>query len=174
MTDDELIKLAREATGARIADYFSMNVSELKRFAELVAAAEREACAKVCESFKGPHRADVFNAELSRCADAIRARGKPVDIDALEKRVTMETIAAGHKPILVSPHDVLALVQQLRESQARVADLEAAGHKTAMELECLLLDCKDTAVVSKWFDTGMAALSAWQELFEYQGPRLGD
>jgi hypothetical protein len=60
------------------------------------------------------------------------------------------------------------------EDRSRIADLESAGHKTAMELECLLLDCKDTVVVSKWFDTGMAALSAWQELFEYQGPRLGD
>ncbi|MBK9497385.1 MAG: hypothetical protein IPO08_23265 [Xanthomonadales bacterium] len=63
---------------------------------------------------------------------------------------------------------------QIDRLHARIADLESAGHKTAMELECLLLDCKDTVVVSKWFDTGMAALSAWQELFEYQGPRLGD
>lgn len=59
------------------------------------------------------------------------------------------------------------------EERSRIADLESAGHKTAMELECLLMDCKDTIVVSRWFDTGMAALSAWKELFEYQGPRLG-
>ncbi len=43
----------------------------LRRFAELVAADEREACAKLCES-EG-HRID---ASWESCATAIRARGK--------------------------------------------------------------------------------------------------
>jgi hypothetical protein len=41
---------------------------ELKRFAALVAAAEREACAKACESLRG--------SSSSWCAEAIRARGE--------------------------------------------------------------------------------------------------
>ena len=56
----------------------------------------------------------------------------------------------------------------------RLLDVEAAGHRLALELECLLLDCKDTAVVSKWFDSGMEALDEWQKMFPYNGPRLGD
>lgn len=52
--------------------------------------------------------------------------------------------------------------------------LEAAGHRLALELECLLLDCKDNAVVSRWMDTACEALEAWQKLFPYEGPRLGD
>ena len=42
--------------------------------------------------------------------------------------------------------------------------LEAAGHRLALELECLLLDTKDNAIVSKWWDSGMAALDEYQQL----------
>ena len=41
-------------------------------FAKLVAAREREACAKICDYYAGP-----FNAHrIGECADAIRARGE--------------------------------------------------------------------------------------------------
>ena len=45
----------------------------LAKFALLVAAAEREECAKVCEEQDG---AGVTNQHWWECADAIRARGK--------------------------------------------------------------------------------------------------
>ena len=44
---------------------------ELERFAALVAAAEREACAKVCES-----EGKRIDASWMSCAAAIRARGQ--------------------------------------------------------------------------------------------------
>ena len=58
-------------------------------------------------------------------------------------------------------HDLM-----VRETAAeeRASDVEAAGHRLALELECLLLDCKDMAIVSKWFDSGMEALAAWRAL----------
>jgi len=40
----------------------------------------------------------------------------------------------------------------------------AQAHRLALELECLLLDTKDNAVVSKWWDSGMEALGEYQEL----------
>ena len=47
-------------------------LKDLERFAALVASAEREACAKVCEYYAG-----TFNAHrIGECADAIRARGQ--------------------------------------------------------------------------------------------------
>jgi hypothetical protein len=52
-------------------------MEQIKRFAALVAAAEREACAKVCEILGAED--DSFYAEFSRakdCAAAIRARSK--------------------------------------------------------------------------------------------------
>ena len=44
-------------------------IDELERFAALVAAAEREACAQVCESWGG--------RDYEKCAAAIRERGTP-------------------------------------------------------------------------------------------------
>jgi hypothetical protein len=65
MTRDDVIRMAREAGGFNITPAF------LERFATLVAAAEREACAKVCEE-RGPAR--VLSGE--DCAALIRARGE--------------------------------------------------------------------------------------------------
>lgn len=52
----------------------------------------------------------------------------------------------------------------------QVAELEnerdtawAQAHRLALELECLLMDTKDSAVMSKWWDSGMEALSEYQE-----------
>ena len=48
--------------------------------------------------------------------------------------------------------------------QADSATAWAQAHRLALELECLLLDTKDNAIVSKWWDSGMEALSEYQEL----------
>jgi hypothetical protein len=56
----------------------------------------------------------------------------------------------------------------------RREDLEAAGHRLALELECLLMDTKDLPTVSRWWDTGMRAMEEWHRMFPYNGPRLGD
>ena len=50
---------------------------QLERFAALVAAAEREACAKVCEDIPLPQdsKALTHGPTIERCAAAIRARG---------------------------------------------------------------------------------------------------
>lgn len=41
-------------------------------------------------------------------------------------------------------------------------NLVSLGGRLALELECLLLDTKDMAVVSKYWGTGMDALDAWR------------
>ena len=61
MTQDEIIRMAREAG---FTDYYP---ERLTRFAALVAAHEREACAKVVESGVLGH---------GECAAAIRARSE--------------------------------------------------------------------------------------------------
>ena len=71
MTRDDIIRLAREAMHERFSEggyWFSMEVKDLERFAALVAAHEREACAKVCDGW--------LHANGDDCADAIRARGE--------------------------------------------------------------------------------------------------
>ena len=63
-----------------------------------------------------------------------------------------------------------AAAREIEKNQDRIA----AGHRLALELECLLLDTKDLPTVSRWWASGMEALDAWQKLFPYNGPRLGD
>ena len=77
MTQDEIIRMAREAGIGGISEHYgfvpfnSFGAKELKRFAALVAAQEREACAKVCDEIKGWPTEKVIADE---CAAAIRAR----------------------------------------------------------------------------------------------------
>jgi len=67
MTQEDIIRMAEEA-GKHL---WPLETKFLLRFAALVAAAEREACAKVCEEV------GVWpSLEPKHCADAIRARGQ--------------------------------------------------------------------------------------------------
>jgi len=88
MTREDIIRMAREAQlGTSLihkggeqrvwiegADWHD----ELERFAALVAATEREACAKVCEEIPLPEEAAALThlPTIERCAFAIRARGE--------------------------------------------------------------------------------------------------
>jgi hypothetical protein len=82
MTRDDIIKLALEAGFCKDSNgiYFRRAVTPdsdllplLERFAALVAAAEREACAKVCDELRDE---DGFEPYGTECAAAIRARGE--------------------------------------------------------------------------------------------------
>jgi hypothetical protein len=93
MTREDIIKLAREANIKQAIEtpHFLM-VHELERFAALVAAAEREACAKVCEqianelsncppSFEGTNAETKWIRAMGETigkpfVEAIRARGQ--------------------------------------------------------------------------------------------------
>ena len=66
MTREEIIRLAEEAGITVIGE-------AVWRLCELVAAAEREACARVCRDLGRGH--GVAFAEFD-CAEAIRARGE--------------------------------------------------------------------------------------------------
>lgn len=73
MTHDEIIRMAREAGLAewhgsiQEHGFKFAKPDRLERFAALVAAAEREACAKAVE--------DMEHGNVRTCAAAIRARG---------------------------------------------------------------------------------------------------
>ena len=83
MTHEEIIAMAKEAGGYASPHYpenLVMDVHDLARFAALVAAKEREACAQVCDaSVKEWLRLDGSHHELTEAqmlADEIRARGQ--------------------------------------------------------------------------------------------------
>jgi hypothetical protein len=70
MTRDDIIRLAREAGFVGWLAETPFVTASFERFAALVAAAEREACAKLCEDARSlPDVGPLY------CAAAIRARG---------------------------------------------------------------------------------------------------
>ena len=79
MTRDDIIRMAREAgiklPDGAFPDQGSFTLPNLIQFAALVAAAEREACARVCAEYDDDGGAG--EAWAGRFAAAIRARGKP-------------------------------------------------------------------------------------------------
>lgn len=74
MTDDMLTALAIRARIWPNLFAYDDFLNGLQRFASLVAASEREACAKVCESIDAEYHGEEVLATW--CASAIRARGE--------------------------------------------------------------------------------------------------
>lgn len=79
MSRDDIIRMAREAGLIRTGDGWTephrWGMTEIERFAALVAAAEREECAKLCEEQPAYGSSDAV-AMKTDCAAAIRNRGK--------------------------------------------------------------------------------------------------
>jgi len=84
MTQDEIIEMARRAGWSGIysswtssTDRTSLTVpvtmQQIEAFAHLIAAAEREACAKVCEEYASANTSWT-KAAVKDCAAIIRAR----------------------------------------------------------------------------------------------------
>ena len=87
MTQDEIIEMARQARLMSKYDEASPWVEDheitqyVEAFAKLVAAKEREACAKVCEDIQdcGPENGccpTYWNEALEKAEEVIRARGE--------------------------------------------------------------------------------------------------
>jgi len=80
MTREDIIRMAREAGAGEPeslfgrTDYIVMTQHELERFAALVAAQEREVCAKVADLVAS--EIDDTNGTATYIAAAIRARGE--------------------------------------------------------------------------------------------------
>ncbi len=83
MNRDDIIRMAREAGWTEYSLLHAVESQRLERFAVLVAAAEREACAWIAETYGGPkepmmvgtYEAGWHNAAEAIAAD-IRARGE--------------------------------------------------------------------------------------------------
>ena len=85
MDREEIIRMAREAECSETfgADVFAFTVEELERFAALVAAHERESCARLCDQmfhdwcnreFEDEDEAYRNKPDAEDCKKAIRAR----------------------------------------------------------------------------------------------------
>jgi len=77
MNRDDVIRMAREARLAEPShpmNPWGASDEGLERFAILVADAEREACAKLCDKIRHDNIAAMWSVGAALCSDAIRAR----------------------------------------------------------------------------------------------------
>ena len=81
MTREDIVRMAREVADKDKVDpylneFVVLTPEELERFAALVAAAEREECAKACEELLTIiSSGDEHRDGVADCISAIRARG---------------------------------------------------------------------------------------------------
>ena len=73
MTRDDIIRMAEHAGFGMPVQVFQFRAEELERFAALIAAREREACADICRAYAMPDGTSVTAMVLEK---AIRARGE--------------------------------------------------------------------------------------------------
>lgn len=89
LTREEIIRMARDAGFSAIGTNSALNSyveEKIACFAAMVAAAEREACAKVCDSIEDRYQKTEYHRwpemrtdaqqGAGECAAAIRARGE--------------------------------------------------------------------------------------------------
>ena len=76
MKPDEIIEMARQtlSMSSQYGAQWEANTEDLEAFAKLVAAKEREACAKVCEQLEALSQGED-DPPPYRYYEAIRARG---------------------------------------------------------------------------------------------------
>ena len=86
-------------------------------------------------------------AELVEERDALAAKLKDAEHDRDEFRRVMNGFA-----------------EKMAELEGQTDNLLSTCHRLALELECLLLDTKDSATVSRWWDSAMAALDEWHKV----------
>ena len=78
MTRDDILRIAREAGFVLASNATGEAMGRFSRFAALIAAEEREACAKVCQEISKDYwMGDAQFEAATRCAATIRARSNP-------------------------------------------------------------------------------------------------
>jgi len=69
-----------------------------------------------------------------------------------------------HEAYLIAEAMMRTSGVRIKQYRQQSDALFSAGARLALELECLLLSCEDTAAVSKWWDSAHEALQQWRDL----------
>ena len=76
MTQDEIIRMAVECQLLTTSPRDGLYAQALEAFAKLVAEAEREACAKLCDELVSDENTIEYANGAYRCSVLIRSRGE--------------------------------------------------------------------------------------------------
>ena len=109
------------------------------------------------------------------------AKAVPVTERLLKIKIGIYTVDEGsyskHFAVRAVCEEAAQEIERLQEKVDYLADgmrdVFPVAHRLALELECLLLDTKDMAAVSKWWDSAHEALEQWRE-FCREDTKVGD
>lgn len=86
--------------------------------------------------------------------DGANCKGMSKQIDFLKRCIALNLQSGG----------LLDLLDRIEELERERDTAWAQAHRLALELECLIMDTKDNAVVSKWWDSAFEAIEEYQSL----------
>lgn len=104
MTNEDIIRMAQEAgfsplwlTSGGNPPHFEAPAVIVARFANLVAAAEREENAKLCNSLAKWH-GQLVTAAFDHAADSIRYKGEQTSTNEMDERLRARSTYHGNNP----------------------------------------------------------------------------
>jgi len=150
-----------------------------------------ETCAVCVPSLHGAKRATPHEQLIDELRDSTVPKTEREHAAAREIEKNQDRIAAGHR-LAVEHHQtvdswgdsmskqidflkrcialnlqsggLLDLLDRIEELERERDTAWAQAHRLALELECLIIDTKDNAVVSKWWDSAFEAIEGYQAL----------
>jgi hypothetical protein len=113
---------------------------------------------------------DTLQADNARLREALKEIRDNFDCDNDAHRYGSTCrCCLAEKTLDATPEQSLAAYRN--KELTKVTELErerdtawAQAHRLALELECLIMDTKDNAVVSKWWDSAFEAIEEYQAL----------
>lgn len=89
---------------------------------------------------------------------------------AITTQNNMEALVKHYVALQTENVKLLAQCQYMTEG---MRDAFPQAHRLALELECLLLSCADTAATAKWWDSAHEALEQWREFCREDAEKVG-
>jgi hypothetical protein len=91
---------------------------------------------------------------------AMRSLAQQAEDSARTTRGNMEALVQHYIALQTENVKLRAQCQYMTEG---MRDVFPQAHRLALELECLLLSCTDTAATANWWDSANEALEQWRE-----------
>lgn len=126
-----------------------------------------------CLTWERQHDDDVHLVRQSDTARVIAERDARIAdlgarLDATQSMFmsAIRDLAAINVRLCCDPDEggAVPIIEAIDELKRMVADQASKGQRLALELECLLLDIKDNAIVSKWWDSALDAIEDWRKV----------
>lgn len=103
---------------------------------------------------------EIRSAQIRAGEAAVMRNLERLGLAPQQPETGLEVLEREHREFFERWHEE----RRKREAlEVAIRDVFPAAHRLALELECLLLDSKDMAAVSKWWDSAHEALEQWRE-----------